>query len=562
MYQKLLLIITLIGIIRSESVLNFINKDDEANKQIDIQSLIEQVNNNDIEVRTLALKQLTKCWKDSHSVKIIISQLKKATLNNNAQLARTLSTVISEIQDKRTSKLMHLLNSLLKDTTFNPTNSIKDVQNFIDYVDERTLLEYFETWLIDETKLKEPLIPRQEWFTGFIYPILQHPESKTKFADWIGRNIRFNKNTVAQLFTDINPIVRKHVVETMGVIFFLASGTNHDQLKGLVNTDPKTKVIAKEKADAFKSYVVKALGDADSEVRSTASKSLSYDVGIINTDDSIATLLLDHDPKVREATIYTLRMRDATKYSDKIIKFLDDDSASVQIQAIYTIRDFKHLVAGSKLMTIINDSARSLTVRSTAIRAIGILGLQEFSTELSKFLKHNDKALSAATACAIGDLKETAYKEEIADLLLENDSVIQRSALYALRKMGASDYSNKISELLNIYNDSDSLLAVIYTLRKLNAKEFASNIAIFLKHSNIAIIIEAIQTLRDFSAIEYADEIAKHAFNCDEITILGTASPTDSYRTTPRQEVLKTLKEWGIDTIKHEKGYEHLDIRY
>jgi len=193
---------------------------------------------------------------------------------------------------------------------------------------------------------------------------------------------------------------------------------------------------------------------ADFEARLLAIKRL----GMIYNDDTIIdpllALLLDNNPKNREAAILSLSTQShATKIIKPIINTLTDEDTAVQLAAIKALSEFRSILATKPLVKILSDP--SPDVRAASVLALGLIEDKNALFPLIDALEDNSIQVKLNALAALAQLGDPRGIDPIVEIIEnEKDLGVRQMAILSLGPLGQSD-TRIIAPLVKLLGSPD-----------------------------------------------------------------------------------------------------------
>jgi len=187
------------------------------------------------------------------------------------------------------------------------------------------------------------------------------------------------------------------------------------------------------------SSLLDQIQSSDSASRLLAIKRL----GMIYNDDSIIdpllALLLDKEPKIREAAILSLSTQShATKIIKPIINTLTDEDTSVQLAAIKALSEFRSILATKPLVKILSDPSDD--VRAAAVLALGLIEDKNALFPLIDALEDNSIPVKLNALAALAQLGDPRGIDPIVEIIEnEKDIGVRQMAILSLGPLGQLD---------------------------------------------------------------------------------------------------------------------------
>ncbi|MCF2138733.1 MAG: HEAT repeat domain-containing protein [Candidatus Lokiarchaeota archaeon] len=187
------------------------------------------------------------------------------------------------------------------------------------------------------------------------------------------------------------------------------------------------------------SSLLQQLKSEDNEVKLLAIKRL----GMIYDDESIIDpllrLLLDGNPKVREAAILSLSVQPAAdKIVNPIINAINDEDLNVQLAAIKTLSEFRAASAVKPLIKILSDPHEE--IRAAAVLALGLIEDKNSLFPLIECLEDENSQVRVNALVALSNLGDPRSVEPIIELIdTETDDAVKQMAILTLGPLGQKD---------------------------------------------------------------------------------------------------------------------------
>ncbi|MHA1777480.1 MAG: hypothetical protein DRO88_11130 [Promethearchaeia archaeon] len=166
-------------------------------------------------------------------------------------------------------------------------------------------------------------------------------------------------------------------------------------------------------------------------------------LGMIYDDESIIepllNLLLDENPKIREAAILSLSVQPATdKIVNPIITAISDEDVNVQLAAIKTLSEFRSASAVKPLIKILSDPHDE--IRAAAVLALGLIEDKNSLFPLIECLEDKNPQVRINALVALSNLGDPRSVEPIIELLeSETDDAVKQMAILTLGPLGQKD---------------------------------------------------------------------------------------------------------------------------
>lgn len=166
-------------------------------------------------------------------------------------------------------------------------------------------------------------------------------------------------------------------------------------------------------------------------------------LGMIYDDDSIIDpllqLLLDTNPKIREAAILSLSVQPATdKIVKPIINAISDENVNVQLAAIKSLSEFRSVLAVRPLIKILSDPHEE--IRAAAVLALGLIEDKNSLFPLIDCLEDTSSQVRVNSLVALSNLGDPRSIEPIIELLdSEKDDAVRQMAILTLGPLGQKD---------------------------------------------------------------------------------------------------------------------------
>lgn len=202
------------------------------------------------------------------------------------------------------------------------------------------------------------------------------------------------------------------------------------------------------------SLLLQQLQNDDIDAKLLAIKRL----GMIYDDESIVepllNLLLDDNPKIREAAILSLSVQPATdKIINPLITAISDEDVNVQLAAIKTLSEFRAVSAVKSLIKILSDPHDE--IRAAAVLALGLIEDKNSLFPLIECLEDKNPQVRINALVALSNLGDPRSIEPIIEMLEnESDDAVKQMAILTLGPLGQKD--KRIIEPLVKYLQSDN----------------------------------------------------------------------------------------------------------